>query len=216
MAMTRRSLPASWSGLSGITVTMVVQFGQATMPRWPLIACALTSGTTRGTAGSMRKALDLSTTTAPAFTACGAYSFDWAEPAEKSAMSTPLNDSGPTLSMRMVSPLKVTVLPTERSEANARSALTGNLRSSRSLSVVCPTAPVTPTTATVSPEAMCLPSPACQEYDRSTSPAIRSPISLVPTSFMPAAWMSRVRCPCSSTRKTAASIRSASPPMSRE
>ena len=38
---------------------------------------------------------------------------------------------------------------------------------------------------------------------------IRSPISRVPTSFIPAAWMSRVRCPCSSTRSTAASILSA-------
>ena len=111
----------------------------------------------------MRKALDLSTTTAPAFTAWGAYSFDCEEPAEKRAMSTPLNASGPSLPMRMVSPLKVTVLPTERSEAKARSAFTGNLRSSRSLRVVCPTAPVTPTTATVSPEAISLPSLACQE-----------------------------------------------------
>jgi len=43
----------------------------------------LISGTTSGTAGSIRNALDLSTTTAPAFTAWGAYSFDCAEPAEK-------------------------------------------------------------------------------------------------------------------------------------
>jgi hypothetical protein len=102
----------------------------------------------------MRKALDLSTTTAPAFTANGAYSFDCAEPAEKSAMSTPLKESGPTASTRIVSPLKVTVLPAERAEANGRSTRTGNLRSSRILSVVCPTAPVTPTTATTTPEAI--------------------------------------------------------------
>src|SRR5439155_10571907 len=48
------------------------------------------------------------------------------------------------------------------------------------------------------------------QYDRSTSRAIRSPISFVPTSFVPAEWMSRVRWPRSSTVSTAASIRSAS------
>src|SRR5712691_6987223 len=157
--MTRRRRPASWRGLSGITVTMVVQLGHATMPRWPRRAWALISGTTSGTDGSMRYALDLSTTTAPALTACGAYSFDWADPAEKSATSTPLKASGPSFSTRTVSPLNVMALPTERSEAKTRSAFTGNLRSSRILSVVCPTAPVTPTTAMVNPCAMSSPSP---------------------------------------------------------
>src|SRR5580765_1361937 len=133
---------------------MVVQFGQATMPWWRRAAEALISGTTSGTAGSIRNALDLSTTTAPALTAWGAYSFDCAEPAEKNATSMPLNAPGPTFSTRIVSPLKVTVLPTERSDANARRLLTGNFRSSRILSVVCPTAPVTPTTATFMPAAI--------------------------------------------------------------
>src|SRR6185369_6704273 len=133
---------------------MVVQFGQARMPWWRRAAWALISGTTSGTAGSIRNALDLSTTTAPAFTAWGAYSFDCAEPAEKNATSTPLNAPGPTLSTRIVSPLKMTVLPTERSDAKGRRAFTGNFRSSRILSVVCPTAPVTPTTATFMPAAI--------------------------------------------------------------
>ena len=147
VAITRRSRPASWSGFSGITVTMVVQLGHATMPRCPFTRWPLISGTTRGTVGSMRKALDLSTTTAPALTACGAYSLDCAEPAEKNATSTPRKASGPTCSTRIFSPLKVTLFPTDRSEANARSSRTGNLRSSRIFSVVCPTAPVAPTTA---------------------------------------------------------------------
>src|SRR5713226_10376200 len=107
--MTRRKRPTSWSGLSGITVTMVVQFGQATIPRCPVTAWALISGTTSGTVGSILKALDLSTTTAPAFTASGAYSLDWAEPAEKKATWTPLKAPGPTSSTRTGSPLKVTV-----------------------------------------------------------------------------------------------------------
>jgi hypothetical protein len=154
VAITRFSRPVSWRGLSGITVTMVVQFGHATMPLCPATACALISGTTSGTAGSMRKALDLSTTIAPAFTASGANSFDWAEPAEKSATCTPLKHSGPTFSTRRLSPAKVTVFPTDRSEANTRRSRTGNFRSSRMRSVVWPTAPVTPTTATVRPAAI--------------------------------------------------------------
>ena len=63
-------------------------------------------------------------------------------------MSTPRNASGPTASTGSVSPANVTDLPTERSEAKTRSSRTGNFRSSRSLSVVWPTAPVAPTTAT--------------------------------------------------------------------
>src|SRR4029453_9951845 len=75
VGITRFSRPVSWRGLSGITVTMVVQFGHATMPLCPATACALISGTTSGTAGSMRKALGLSTTLAPAFTGRRAESF---------------------------------------------------------------------------------------------------------------------------------------------
>src|SRR4029453_8639889 len=105
----------------------------------------------RGAAGSMRNAFDLSTTTAPARTASGACSFDWALPAEKKAISTPRKPSGVTFSTRTDSPAKVTVLPTERSDANARSSRTGNLRSSRIRSVISPAAPVAPTTATRCP-----------------------------------------------------------------
>ena len=48
------------------------QFGLATIPSFSAARAPFTSGTTSGTVGSMRKALDLSTTTAPAFTAWGA------------------------------------------------------------------------------------------------------------------------------------------------
>ena len=65
-----------------MTVTTVVQFGLATIPWCPLTAWALISGTTSGTAGSIRNAFDLSTTTAPARTANGACSFDCEVPAE--------------------------------------------------------------------------------------------------------------------------------------
>src|ERR671910_3501626 len=108
-----------------MTVTMVVQLGEATMPSCVLAACGLISGTTSGTFGSIRHALDLSTTTAPAFTIMGAYSFDCGEPAAQKAMSTPLNAAASTFRSEMDSDWKVTVLPTERSEAKQRSSRTG-------------------------------------------------------------------------------------------
>ena len=55
--------------------TMVVQFGLATMPLGiDASAAALTSGTTRGTSGSMRHADELSMTMAPAAANLGASS----------------------------------------------------------------------------------------------------------------------------------------------
>src|SRR5204862_5289690 len=123
-ATTRRIRAASCGGLSGITATIVVQLGDATMPRCAFTAWGLISGTTSGTAGSKRQALDLSTTTAPAFAIIGAYSLACAVPAEQMAISTPLKAAGSTRPTRMSSPRKLTVLPTERSEAKARSSRT--------------------------------------------------------------------------------------------
>src|SRR2546421_630021 len=55
-----------------MSVIAVVQFGFAMMPRFVLMSAPLISGTTSGTSGSMRNALELSTTTAPACVAKGA------------------------------------------------------------------------------------------------------------------------------------------------
>ena len=49
---------------------------------------------TSGTPSSMRNAEELSTTTAPAATACGANSREIPPPALKSAISTPVKESG--------------------------------------------------------------------------------------------------------------------------
>src|SRR5271154_5143141 len=147
VATTRRSRPRSWIGLSGITVTIVVQFGHATIPLCRRAAAPFISGTTSGTSGSIRNALDLSTTIAPALTAIGANSRDWSAPAENSAISMPWNELASSFSMVIVSPAKVPVLPADRADAYARSSRTGNLRCSRIFRVVWPTAPVAPTTA---------------------------------------------------------------------
>ena len=57
-----------------------------------------TSGTTSGHSGSMRHALELSITTAPARAAIGPNSRDTLAPALKSATSTPSNELGPSFS----------------------------------------------------------------------------------------------------------------------
>ena len=78
-----------WIGHSGTSAVIAAQFGLAMMPLWSRMRPALISGITSGTFGSIRKADELSTTTAPAFTAIGANLREMPPPAENSAMSTP-------------------------------------------------------------------------------------------------------------------------------
>jgi len=55
----------------------------------PATAAAFTSGTTKGTSGSMRQAEELSMTTQPAAAIFGDHSFDKAPPADIRQMSVP-------------------------------------------------------------------------------------------------------------------------------
>ena len=129
-------------------VMAVVQFGLAMMPLCHFTSEALISGTTSGTFSSMRKALELSTTTQPAWTAMGAYSFEMLPPALNSAMSMPAKESFVSSATVFSAPRYVSFLPTERAEASSVSFPTGKLRFSRVLIISMPTAPVAPTTAT--------------------------------------------------------------------
>jgi hypothetical protein len=109
---------------------------------------ALISGITSGTFGSMRKAEELSTTTAPAFTADGANLREMLPPAENKAMSTPSKERSVSSSITICLPRKATVLPAERRLASAFSWPTGKARRSMVAMNSAPTAPVTPTIAT--------------------------------------------------------------------
>jgi hypothetical protein len=109
---------------------------------------ALISGITSGTFGSMRKAEELSITTAPALTAAGENFREVPLPAENSAMSMPSKDLSVSSSMTMLSPRKSMVLPAERALASALSLRTGKLRLSMVAMNSAPTAPVTPAMAT--------------------------------------------------------------------
>ena len=130
-------------------------------------------------------------TMAPDRRIIGTNSLAWVEPAEQNTRSSPLKAPDSTRRMGLASPRKLTVLPTERSEAKQRSSRTGNLRSSSTRSVVSPAAPVAPTTATANP--------ARHQYCASTAFTIRSPISRVPMPRVPGAAISRVRAPLSRT-----------------
>src|SRR5271166_6622564 len=97
---------------------MVEQLGLATIPlRMWRRASALTSGTTSGTSGSMRQALELSTTTAPAQAARGLYSRLTEAGVLDRTMSMPANASGRIGSTGYVFPWNSIVLPALRSEA---------------------------------------------------------------------------------------------------
>ncbi len=79
-----------WIGHSGTSAVIAAQFGLAMMPLWSRMRFALISGITSGTFGSMRKAEELSTTTAPDFTAMrGETSSRCRCRPQNSAMSTP-------------------------------------------------------------------------------------------------------------------------------
>src|SRR5829696_1079987 len=128
---------------------IVEQFGLAMMPGWPSRSSGLTCETTNGMVGSIRHADELSMTVAPCATAAGASCTEMSAPAEKRAMSTPANASGPASAISSVRPSIETVRPAERPEARRRSSPTGNSRSLRIWIIVRPTTPVAPTTATV-------------------------------------------------------------------
>ena len=118
------------------------------MPLWSRMRPALISGITSGTFGSIRKAEELSITTAPALTAAGANFREMPPPAENSAMSTPSNDFSVSSSITILSPRKSMVLPAERALASALSLRTGKARLSMVAMNSAPTAPVTPAMAT--------------------------------------------------------------------
>src|SRR6185503_826069 len=126
-----------WIGHSGTSAVIAEQFG-----------LAMISGITSGTFGSIRNAEELSTTTAPAFTAAGANFREMPPPAENSAISAPSKDCSVSSSIVIFSPRKSMVLPAERALASALSLPTGKARLSMVAMNSAPTAPVTPTMAT--------------------------------------------------------------------
>ena len=84
------SMGLSWfRALMATKLTMVVQLGLEMMPLCFLASSGLISGMTSGTSGSRRKALELSTNTAPALTMAGAKRLAMSFSAAPRTMSMP-------------------------------------------------------------------------------------------------------------------------------
>ncbi len=128
----------------------MVQLGLAMIPFGrSVIASGLTSATTSGTSGSIRNALELSTTTAPLAAATGPYCCERAPPAENSAMSMSVSASSVSSRTSTSPPFHGSFVPALRAEARKTgSPSTGKDRSSSRRRSSWPTAPVAPTTAT--------------------------------------------------------------------
>ena len=81
-----------FSPATATSVMMVEQLGLEMMPWCFFASSGLISGTISGTLSSMRKALELSTNTAPAFTMAGAKRLAISLLAAPSTMSMPSKD----------------------------------------------------------------------------------------------------------------------------
>ena len=87
-------------------IIIVEQLGLAMIPLCFKISSGFTSGTTRGTSGSIRNALELSITIAPLLAASGANVLEIEPPANR-AISIFAKDSGLASSTTYVLPLTV-------------------------------------------------------------------------------------------------------------
>ena len=132
------------------TIMMVEQLGLAIMPLGLFSASSgFTSGTTRGTSGSIRNALELSIITAPNLVMSAANSFEVLPHADTKAMSTSRKSSLCLSSLMIYSfPRKTQEEPALRLEPKRYNSSIGKFLSSSTRRNSCPTAPLAPTIAT--------------------------------------------------------------------
>ena len=141
---------ASRIGFSATTVCIVVQLGLATIPRWPSSASGFTSATTSGTSSCMRQKDELSTTTAPASAKRRRPLLaDRASRRRRARGRSPVSTRRTAPRPRGGGPRsRCAGRPSARTRT-ARSRSAGKPRSRMTPSMVEPTAPVAPTTATL-------------------------------------------------------------------
>ena len=131
-------------GAAAMRLITVEQLGFAMIPLWVKASAPLTSGTTRGTPGSRRKAELLSMYTASLRRMAGAQT------RLCSASTAPRTKSRPAKAVSVVSwtgsslPAKGSRSPAERRLASRRSSAMGSSYSSRIFRISRPTAPVAP------------------------------------------------------------------------
>lgn len=139
--MTRRRLSASCSGHRTTAAIEVVQLGLAMSKLFPIV-WEFTSGTTKGTLGSMRKRLDLSMQMIHCFVARGHHSAETSEEAAKNNASKPPIPLSDRI-CAVLFPYGVSrIFPSEFFEPKSLNSVTGNFLRSRSGISSWPTAPV--------------------------------------------------------------------------
>ena len=126
----------------------VVQFGLEIIPLGLFLACSgFTSGTTSGTSGSIRKAPELSTATAPLEAAIGAQISEISSGTSNIAISIPSKDSGVSSTTVSSSPCTKIFLPADLAEAISLISPQMFSRLLMMSIMAVPTAPVAPTKA---------------------------------------------------------------------
>ena len=113
--------------------------------------CIFTSGTTNGTAGSMRKAEELSMTMQPLAAAFGLISRELVAPVDRNRRSVPEKSNVARSRTDICSPRKLIERPPEAAEARGITSEAGNPRRSNNRSISLPTLPVAPPTAILIP-----------------------------------------------------------------
>ena len=136
------------SGFRATTIWIVEQLGLAIILSSRVNASALSSGTTSFFVGSILHADELSITVMPAAANFGAHSSEVPPPAEKMAIAGFLLMASVALTTDHSLFKKKTFLPTDFSEATGISSVTGKFLSANTSSILVPTSPVAPTTAT--------------------------------------------------------------------
>src|ERR1700722_7147848 len=127
---------------------MVEQLGLAMILSAAVNTSALSSGTTSFFVGSILQAEELSITVMPAAANFGAHSREVPPPAEKIAIPGFARIASVALTTDHSLFLNRSFLPTDFSEATGISSVTGNFLSANTSSILVPTSPVAPTTAT--------------------------------------------------------------------
>ena len=114
-----RLMGFTWcNGWAAITKGVVEQLGMDMIPWCQSTSAPFTSGTTKGTVSSMRKAEPSSITTAPAATAAGASLWLTSELADMNATSTPSKDFAVASSTTKSFPPTLICFPADRLEAS--------------------------------------------------------------------------------------------------
>ena len=149
VAVIARRPAAAWSGPTAIISTIVVQLGLAMIPWWSADGVVVHLGDDERHCGSIRKADELSTHRPRPRRTSGRTPWTGPRRPRTGRCRSRQDRRSPDPRRRHRPTWSAPTRPADRDDAIRRSSATGKSRSSRIASIVVPTAPVAPTTATV-------------------------------------------------------------------